>query len=99
LIRPTRTISTISIVSSSVTRMPPTNFGSFPSRFIIIPICGPPPWTMTGFMPTNFKRTTSRANDSLSNGDSIAAPPYLITMVFPEKARIYGSASIRISAF
>ena len=41
LILPTSTISTISIVSSSVTRMPPTNVGSLPSRFMRAPICGP----------------------------------------------------------
>ena len=48
LILPTSTISTISIVSASVTRMPPTNFGSLPSFFMRAPIWGPPPCTMTG---------------------------------------------------
>ena len=88
LIRPTRTISTISIVSSSVTRIPPTKRGSFPSRFMRAPICGPPPWTMTGFMPTYLRRMTSRAKPSASGCASIAAPPYLMTRVFPEKARM-----------
>src|SRR5262245_24647673 len=98
LIRPTRTISTISIVSSSVTRIPPTKRGSLPSRFIIAPICGPPPCTMTGRMPTSRRSTTSRANCSLRPASSIAEPPNLITSVLPWKARRYGSASRRISA-
>src|SRR5438105_1963300 len=42
LILPTRTISTISTVSASVTRMPPTKRGSLPSRFISAPIGGGP---------------------------------------------------------
>src|SRR5581483_5821395 len=99
LMRPTRTISTISIVSSSVTRMPPTNRGSFPSRFMSAPIWGPPPCTMTGCIPTYLRRMTSRAKLSASCGDSIAWPPYLITKVLPQNARMYGSASIRVPAF
>ena len=60
---PTRTISTTSMVSSSVTRMPSTNCDSFPSCFRTAPIWGPPPWTITGLMPMNFIRTMSRAKD------------------------------------
>src|SRR5712691_5077089 len=98
LILPTRTISTISTVSSSVTRMPPTNCGSLPRRFMSAPICGPPPCTITGLRPTNFSRMTSSANGSLRSARSIAAPPYLMTTVFPRNSRMYGSASMRISA-
>src|SRR5215510_4303977 len=98
LILPTRTISTISTVSSSVTRMPPTKRGSLPRRFINAPICGPPPCTITGLMPTRRSRMTSRANGCLRSACSIAAPPYLMTTVLPRNSRMYGSASIRISA-
>src|SRR4029453_13745049 len=47
---------------------------------------------MTGFIPTYFRRTTSRAKPSASCGDSIACPPYLMTRVFPQNARMYGRA-------
>src|SRR5713226_749019 len=98
LILPTRTISTISTVSASVTRMPPTNFGSLPSRFMSAPIWGPPPWTITGSMPTKRSRITSSANDRLRSPCSMAEPPYLMTTVLPRNSRMYGSASMRISA-
>src|SRR5213594_901480 len=98
LILPTSTISTISTVSSSVTRMPPTKRGSLPSRFISAPICGPPPWTMTGLIPTSRSRITSLANRSFRSARSIAAPPYLMTIVLPLNSRMYGRASSRISA-
>src|SRR2546427_728679 len=98
LILPTRTISTISTVSSSVTRMPPTKRGSMPRRFMRAPICGPPPWTMTGLMPTKRSRITSSANGSLRSARSIAAPPYLMTTVLPRNSRMYGSASRSTSA-
>src|SRR6266849_4479943 len=98
LILPTSTISTISTVSSSVTRMPPTKLGSLPRRFIMAPIWGPPPWTITGLMPTRRRRITSRANGSLRSARSIAAPPYLMTRVLPRNSRMYGSVSSRISA-
>src|SRR6266853_1445763 len=54
---------------------------------------GPPPWTTIGFMPTYFSSTTSRANSSRSAASSIAAPPYLMTTVFPWNSLMYGSAS------
>src|SRR5436305_439122 len=98
LILPTRTISTISTVSASVTRMPPTKRGSLPSRFISAPIWGPPPCTMTGLRPTRRRRMTSSAKGSLRSARSIAAPPYLMTIVLPRNSRMYGSASSRTSA-
>src|SRR5262245_58084818 len=42
---------------------------------------------------------TSRAKPSASCGDSMAWPPYLMTKVFPQNARMYGSASMRVPAF
>src|SRR5687768_11460240 len=72
LILPTSTISTISTVSSSVTRMPPTNRGSLRSRFMSAPICGPPPCTMTGLMPTHAAR--SLAQPLHQRADRRAAP-------------------------
>ncbi len=56
-----------------------------PIFFSRSPICGPPPWTMTGFMPTSFSITTSRANPALSAGSVIALPPYLTMMVLSWK--------------
>src|SRR5918998_1632412 len=58
---------------------------------------GPPPWTTIGFMPTYLRSTTSRANSSRSSGSVIAAPPYLMTMVFSWNSRMYGSASSRVA--
>src|SRR5438093_465792 len=99
LILPTSTISTISTVSWSVTRIPPTKRGSLPRRFIRAPICGPPPSTMTGLMPTSRRRITSLANNSFRSARSIAAPPFLMTMVLPRNSRMYGRASRRISTW
>src|SRR5262249_25797089 len=61
-------------------------------------ICGPPPWTITGLMPTSRSRMTSSAKGSLRSARSMAAPPYLMTTVLPRNSRMYGSASMRISA-
>src|SRR5688572_29679065 len=58
---------------------------------------GPPPWTITGFMPTYLSSTTSVAKPSRSASSVIAAPPYLITTVRPWNSRMYGRASRRIS--
>ena len=96
---PTSAIRTMSTVSSSVTRRPSTNSGSLPSRRMRSVICGPPPCTTTGFMPTSRMSTTSVANSSASAASSIAWPPYLMTTVWPENSRMYGSASARIVAF
>src|SRR5690606_15561862 len=63
-----------------------------------LPICGPPPWTTTGFMPTSFISTTSRAKPLFRASSIIALPPYLMTMVLPAKRRMYGSASVRTRA-
>src|SRR5205807_1044390 len=58
---PPSTISTTSIVSASVTRMPWTNSPFLPMRASCSSICGPPPCTITGFMPTSFSSTTAAA--------------------------------------
>src|SRR5690606_35600970 len=49
---PHNTISTTSMVSSSVTRMPPANLDCMPTRSSILLICGPPPCTTTTRIPT-----------------------------------------------
>ena len=92
LIRPTiswlsspSTISTTFITFSSVTRMPWRNSLWMPIFFSRSPICGPPPCTMTGFMPTSLSITTSRAKPAFSAGSVIALPPYLMTMVLSWK--------------
>src|SRR3954468_21356022 len=60
-------------------------------------MAGPPPWTITGFMPTYLSSTMSRANSSRRTGSVIAAPPYLMTTVRPWNSRMYGRASRRAS--
>ena len=49
---------------------------------------GPPPWTITGFMPTNFSSATSRAKEVFSSGVVMAEPPYLMTIVAPANSRM-----------
>ena len=51
-------------------------------------ISGPPPWTITGFMPTYLSSTTSVAKASRRASSAIAEPPYLITIVFPKNSRM-----------
>ena len=81
LIDPARTISTISMVGASVTRRPFTKVLLMPTRSSILLICGPPPWTTMGFMPTCFISTMSRATRSPSLGSVMAWPPYFTTKV------------------
>ena len=83
LTRPTSTMRAMSRVSASVTRRPSTNVASRPSRFIISPICGPPPWTTTGRMPTECISTTSAANPARWSPPRVL-PPYFTTTVAPE---------------
>ncbi len=61
-------------------------------------ICGPPPCTMTGLIPTRLSKVMSPANESRSSSLVIAEPPYLMTTVLPLKALIYGAASVKILA-
>ena len=93
---PTSTILATSTVASSLTRSPLMNSTGRPSLFMYAVISGPPPWTTTGRRPTYFRSTTSRAKSSRSAGSSIAAPPYLMTTVWPANSRMYGSASRRV---
>ena len=74
------------MVSRSVTRMPWTNSPFLPSRASISSICGPPPCTTTGFMPTTLSSATSCAKLALSASSVMALPPYLTTMVLPVEA-------------
>jgi hypothetical protein len=41
----------------------------------------------------------SCANDAIRASSFIAAPPYFTTTVFPVNSRMYGNASISVSAF
>ena len=52
----------MSTVSASVTRSPSRNSGVLPRRPISAQICGPPPCTTTGRMPTRRISTMSWAN-------------------------------------
>ena len=83
LIEPDSTISTISTVAWSVTRSPSTKDDLIFSRSSIWPICGPPPWTTTGLMPTWRSSTMSRAKSRASCSWPIAWPPYFTTKVEP----------------
>ena len=80
---PTSTIFAISTVASSETRRPLTNSTGISRRSMYAVMSGPPPCTTTGFIPTYFSSTTSRANSSTRAGSVIAAPPYLMTIVRP----------------
>ena len=62
LMDPAKTISTISTVASSVTRRPSINSLFIAIRSSISPICGPPPCTTRGLVPTCFNNTISDAN-------------------------------------
>ena len=84
LIEPDSTISTTSTVSLSVTRRPSTNSLVTFRRSSILPICGPPPCTTTGWIPTCFSSTMSRAKMSDRLRSPMACPPYLMTKVLPE---------------
>src|SRR3954452_17778269 len=94
---PTSTILATSTVAASLTRRPPTNSTGRSRRSMYAVISGPPPCTTTGSSPTYFRSTTSRAKSSRRPGSSIAAPPYLMTIVRPWNSRMYGSASRRAS--
>ena len=96
---PARTISTMSMVSSSVIRWPSMKRGLSPMRSMTAPICGPPPWTTTGLIPRYLRKTTSSANSCLSSGLTMAWPPYLMTTVVPANLRMYGSVSKRMLIF
>ena len=83
LTSPPSTISTTSMVSSVVTRIPSINFDSIFNRSSKSPICGPPPCTTIGRIPTACIKTISLANEALRSSSVIAFPPYLTTIVRP----------------
>ena len=86
------------MASGVVTRSPPLNSDSIPSLLSMALICGPPPCTTTGWMPTWCRNTTSSAKARRSSSLTMALPPYLITMVLPAKRWIQGNASINVAA-
>src|SRR5699024_11140173 len=93
-----RTMRMTSAASSVVTRCPALNSDSMPNRSSIAEIWGSPPWTTTGRMPAKRRKAMSSAKDCCSSGETMALPPYLMTIVAPEKVLIHGSASVRASA-
>ena len=88
----------MSIASGVVTRSPPRNSLSMPSRVSIDPICGPPPWTTTGRMPAYRRKATSWAKACLRVSSVIALPPYLTTTIEPWNCSSHGRASMRVAA-
>ena len=94
---PTSTMRAISSVSASVTRRPSRNSVSLPSRASKSPICGPPPWTTTGSIPTERMSTMSWAKE-VSAADPAppasgsvpakALPPYLTTTTRSQNRRM-----------
>ena len=69
--------------SSEVTRSPSRNSEWMPRACSMALICGPPPWTTTGRIPTWRRKTMSSANARRSWSSTMALPPYLKTMVEP----------------
>ena len=56
----------------------------FTSSFLSMAlICGPPPWTTTGLMPTCFSSAMSLPNIAARCSSPMAWPPYFTTMVAP----------------
>ena len=64
------------------------NVGLSPEVFMASSICGPPPWTTTGRIPTSLIRMTSWITAVVRAGSTMALPPYFTTTVFPWKARM-----------
>src|SRR6185312_6486957 len=89
---------TTSMASGVVTRSPPRNSDSMPRRSSMELICGPPPCTTTGWIPTWCRKTMSSAKARRRSSLTMALPPYLTTMVVPAKCWIHGSASMSASA-
>ncbi len=90
---------TISIVSSSVTRWPATNFGSWPDAVIAREIALPPPCTMATFMPIARMKAISSTTDSRLASISMTDPPSLTRTIAPLNAWMYGNASVKTAAF
>ena len=84
---PVSTIFTTSMVAASVTRSPLTKRGVMPMRSCQLLISGPPPCTSTGRMPTKRSSTMSWSTSS-TLPPAAAAPPSLMTMVWPLKRRM-----------
>ena len=85
------TMRTMSTVSLSVTRNPLRNSVTLPNRCIRSLICGPPPCTTTGRMPTWRISTMSSANNcsaSSSLAPASALPPYFTTTTWPANRRM-----------
>ena len=95
---PTSTMRAMSSVSASVTRRPSRNSGSLPSRAMSSPICGPPPWTTTGRMPTARMQHDVRGERLGERGVDHGVAAVLHDDGRPRKRRMYGSASTRTSA-
>ena len=83
---PPSTMSTTSMVAASVTRSPASKRAEMPMRCMMASICGPPPCTTTGCMPTHCSSTMSRAKESRSASSVMAWPPYFTTTVLLAKS-------------
>ena len=77
---------TISIVSSSVTRWPSTNAGSWPESLMAREIALPPPCTSTTLMPTALRKARSPEMDSSFSSNSITDPPSFTSTTEPLKS-------------
>jgi hypothetical protein len=71
--------------ASSVTRSPLTKRAGSPSSAMAREIALPPPWTITGSMPTHSMKVTSVRMLSWWRLSSMALPPNLTTIVAPRK--------------
>ena len=95
---PVSTIRTTSMTSGVVTRRPPLNSLSRPTRSSIALICGPPPCTTTGRRPAYRRKATSSAKAALRASSTMALPPYFTTTREPRKRSSQGRASTSVDA-
>ena len=86
------------MASGVVTRSPPLNSDSMPSRSSIVEIWGPPPCTTTGRKPANRRNAMSSAKARLRVSSVIALPPYFTTTIFWWYAFSHGSAAASVRA-
>ncbi len=86
------------MTSGVVTRRPPLNSLSSPTRSSIALICGPPPCTTTGRRPAYRRKATSSAKAALRSSSTMALPPYLTTTSAPRNRSSHGSASTSVEA-
>mmetsp|Transcript_16523 Transcript_16523/g.39556 ORF Transcript_16523/g.39556 Transcript_16523/m.39556 type:complete len:247 (-) Transcript_16523:120-860(-) len=82
---PHKTMAATSTTSGVETRIPPSHVLSTPTFSSMALIMGPPPWTTTTRSPSFWRVATSSQKREASSGEVMAFPPYLTTIVLPER--------------